>query len=73
MFDLSKIFDLGKKLALPDIVLKSKNYCTIEDLLSRNCVIWGRNIGTAFRALLIYTIKSSFSSDYRISSYSFLP
>ena len=28
MFDLSKIFDLSKKFALPDTLLKSKNYCT---------------------------------------------
>ena len=29
MFDLSKIFDLSKKFALPDTFLKSKNYCII--------------------------------------------
>jgi hypothetical protein len=28
MFDLSKIFDLSKKVALPDTLLKSKNYCS---------------------------------------------
>jgi hypothetical protein len=28
MFDLSKIFDLSKKFAPPDTLLKSKNYCT---------------------------------------------
>ena len=27
MFDLSKIFDLGNKFALPNTFLKSKNYC----------------------------------------------
>ena len=27
MFDLSKIFNLSKKFALPDTLLKSKNYC----------------------------------------------
>ena len=30
MFDLSKIFDLSKKFALPDTLLKSKNYCTLN-------------------------------------------
>ena len=35
MFDLSKIFDLSKKFALPDTFLKSKNYCTwkVDELL----------------------------------------
>ena len=28
MFDLSKIFDLTKKFAPPDTLLKSNNYCT---------------------------------------------
>ena len=28
MFDLSKIFDLSKKFAPPDTLLKSNNYCT---------------------------------------------
>jgi hypothetical protein len=27
MFDLSKIFDLSKKFAVPDTLHKSKNYC----------------------------------------------
>ena len=28
MFDLRKIFDLSKKFAIPDTLLKSKNCCT---------------------------------------------
>ena len=28
MSDLSKIFDLSKRFALPDFLLKSKKYCT---------------------------------------------
>ena len=32
MFDLSKIFDLSKKFALPDTFHKSKNYCTTNQL-----------------------------------------
>ena len=30
MFDLSKIFDLSKKFALPDTLIKSKNYCSMN-------------------------------------------
>ena len=29
MFDLGKNFDLNKKFALPDTLLKSKNYCSL--------------------------------------------
>ena len=36
MFDLSKIFDLSKKFALPDTFLKSKNYCTRQGKLRRD-------------------------------------
>ena len=32
MFDLSKIFDLSKRFALPDNVIKSKNYCTCNSI-----------------------------------------
>ena len=34
MFDLSKIFNLSKKFAPPDTLLKSKNYCT--DISEKN-------------------------------------
>ena len=37
MFGLSKIFDLGKKFALPDTLLKSKNYFRIVKILVRDC------------------------------------
>ena len=32
MLDLSKIFYLSKKVALPDTLLKSKNYCSKSEL-----------------------------------------
>ena len=31
MFDLSKIFDLSKAFAVPDFLLKSKNYSTTKN------------------------------------------
>ena len=42
MFDLSKICDLSKKFALPDTLLKSKNYCIhIHDSVKNSPTVGG--------------------------------
>ena len=39
MFDLSKIFDLSKNFALPNTMLKSKNYCTLMVLAADHSTV----------------------------------
>ena len=64
MFDLSKIFDLSKKFALPETLLKSKNYCTghqkahvnENSLLLGSCEYLERLEGKIRKGLLFYVL-----------------
>ena len=53
MFDLSKIFDLSKRFALPDL-LKSKNYRTINSKESQNPRFIINNGYNGVRTVVIY-------------------